>query len=156
MSSIVVSLHHGACMFFAGSFDAAYVMTISALPSQVLPTTNKRNAALVQKHMEEAIGVQPKRGLLRFVATQEENMANNGKTMAGEIDELERSGCITPTPEASSAGEGGTNDARKSKTRRKLSVKVSFFSYSSRRWCVSISADVDETVTYKLSPALWD
>jgi hypothetical protein len=126
MSSIVVSLHHGACMFFAGSFDAAYIMTISALPSQVLPTTNKRNAALIQKHMEEAIGVQPKRGLLRFVPTQEENMANNGKTMAGEIDELERSGCITPTLEASSAGESGASDARKSKARRKLSVKVGF------------------------------
>ncbi|KAK4456079.1 Tautomerase/MIF superfamily [Podospora aff. communis PSN243] len=123
MSSIVVSLHHGACMFFAGSFDAAYVMTISALPSQVLPTTNKRNAALVQKHMEEAIGVQPKRGLIRFVPIQEENMANNGKTMAGEIDELERNGCVIPTPEVSSAGESGTSDARRSKARRKLSVK---------------------------------
>ncbi|KAK0646498.1 Tautomerase/MIF superfamily [Cercophora newfieldiana] len=122
MSSIVVSLHHGACMFFAGSFDAAYVMTISALPSQLLPTTNKRNAALIQKHMEEAIGVLPKRGLLRFVPTQEENMANNGKTMAGEIDELERSGCITPTPEAVSSMEDGPNN-RKSKARRKLSVK---------------------------------
>lgn len=78
-------------MFFAGSFDAAYVMSVFALPSQLLPTTNKRNAALIQKHMQEAIGVKPARGLLRFVPTMEENLACNGKTMAGEIDELEKS-----------------------------------------------------------------
>ncbi|KAK4189590.1 Tautomerase/MIF superfamily [Podospora australis] len=91
VSSIVVTLHHGACMFFGGSFDPAYVMSIFALPSQLLPTTNKRNAALIQKHMEEAIGVLPARGFLRFVPTKEEHLACNGKTTAGEIDELEKS-----------------------------------------------------------------
>jgi len=125
MSSIIVSLHHGACMFFAGSFDAAYVMSISTLPSQLLPTTNKRNAALIQKHMEEAIGVHPKRGFLRFVPNQEENVANNGKTMAGEIDDLERSGCITPTPETTST----TTEDQKTRARRKLSVRVSPMRY---------------------------
>ncbi|KAK4650196.1 hypothetical protein QC762_705210 [Podospora pseudocomata] len=90
VSSIVVTLQHGACMLFGGTFDPAYVMSIYALPSQLLPTTNKRNAALIQKHMEEAIGVVPARGFLRFVPTKEEHLACNGKTMAGEIEELEK------------------------------------------------------------------
>ncbi|KAK4194731.1 Tautomerase/MIF superfamily [Triangularia verruculosa] len=90
VSSIVVTLQHGACMLFGGSFDPAYVMSIFALPSQLLPTTNKRNTALIQKHMEEAIGVVPARGFLRFVPIKEEHLACNGKTMAGEIDELEK------------------------------------------------------------------
>jgi hypothetical protein len=77
-------------MFFAGSFEAAYVMSIFALPSQLLPTTNKRNAALIQDYMQEAIGVRPARGFLRFVPTQEEHLACNGKTAAGEIEELEK------------------------------------------------------------------
>ncbi|KAK0736956.1 Tautomerase/MIF superfamily [Apiosordaria backusii] len=90
VSSIVVTLQHGACMLFGGTFDPAYVMSIFALPSQLLPTTNKRNTALIQKHMEEAIGVVPARGFLRFVPTKEEHLACNGNTMAGEIDELEK------------------------------------------------------------------
>ncbi|KAK4237923.1 Tautomerase/MIF superfamily [Achaetomium macrosporum] len=90
VSSIVVTLHHGACMIFGGSFEPAYIMSVFALPSQLLPTTNKRNAALIQKHMEETLEVPPARGFLRFVPTQEEHLACNGKTMAGEIDELEK------------------------------------------------------------------
>ncbi|KAK4179266.1 Tautomerase/MIF superfamily [Triangularia setosa] len=90
VSSIVITLQHGACMLFGGTFDPAYVMSIFALPSQLLPTTNKRNTALIQKHMEEVIGVVPARGFLRFVPTKEEHLACNGKTMAGEIDELEK------------------------------------------------------------------
>ncbi|KAK3302188.1 Tautomerase/MIF superfamily [Chaetomium strumarium] len=91
VSSIVVTLHHGACMIFGGSFEPAYILSVFALPSQLLPTTNKRNAALIQKHMEETLAVAPARGFLRFVPTQEEHLACNGKTMAGEIDELEKS-----------------------------------------------------------------
>ncbi len=121
MSSIVLHLQHGACMLYGGTFEPAYIMTISALPSQLMPTTNKRNAALIQKHMEEAIGVKPERGFLRFVPTAEENMATNGKTMAGEIDDLEK--------ERSFGGNPMMDDAmsivsRRSKARKKLSVRV--------------------------------
>lgn len=127
ISSIVVTLHHGACMFFAGTFDAAYVMSIFALPSQVLPTTNKRNTALIQRHMEGALGVNPKRGFLRFVPVDEEHMATNGKTMAGEIDDLERSYGASPAAEITSSSEPmAAVPSRSAKARRKLSVKVVF------------------------------
>ncbi|KAK3996055.1 Tautomerase/MIF superfamily [Cladorrhinum sp. PSN332] len=126
VTSIVVTLQHGACMFFGGSFDPAYVMSIFALPSQLLPTTNKRNTALIQKHMEEAIGVLPARGVLRFVPATEEQLACNGKTVAGEIDDLEKS---TVHCAQAMGGKDGVLDAqgdisRGTKARKKLSVRT--------------------------------
>ncbi|KAI1777936.1 Tautomerase/MIF [Hypoxylon cercidicola] len=85
-SSIVINLNHGCCMLFGGSFDPAYTLTIHALPCLVQPTTNKRNAALIQQHIKDTLGVISSRGYVRFVATPEENIAVGGKTIAAEID----------------------------------------------------------------------
>lgn len=90
MSSIVVNLQHGMCMMFGGSFDPAYTLTIHALPGQVQPTTNKRNAALIQTHVKETLGVPASRGYVRFVASPEENVAHGGKTVAGEMEDVEK------------------------------------------------------------------
>jgi hypothetical protein len=90
VSCISVTVRHGACVFVGGSFDPAYVLTVSALPPLVQPATNKRNAALIQKHMEQALRVPSTRGIVRFVPVQEENVAWGGKTVAGRIDELEK------------------------------------------------------------------
>ncbi|KAI1393403.1 Tautomerase/MIF [Hypoxylon trugodes] len=87
VSSIVINLNHGCCMMFGGSFEPAYTLTIHAIPSLVQPTTNKRNAALIQRHIHETLGVVISRGYVRFVATPEENVANGGKTIAAEINE---------------------------------------------------------------------
>jgi hypothetical protein len=65
-------------------------MSITALQSQLHPITNKRNAALLQKAMEDALGVIPERGLIRFMPITEENLATNGKTVAGEIEDLQK------------------------------------------------------------------
>ncbi|KJR88853.1 mif domain containing protein [Sporothrix schenckii 1099-18] len=102
LSSIVVTLQHGACMCFGGSFAPAYVMSVYGLPSQLQPTTNKRNAALIQRHMEETLGVPPARGHLRFVAVPEANLAYSGTTSLGHVDDLARAGAG-----ASSGGGGG-------------------------------------------------
>ncbi|KAG7122592.1 Macrophage migration inhibitory factor like protein [Verticillium longisporum] len=87
VSSIVVTLQHGACMLFGGSFDSAYTLSISGLPIEFAPTKNRRNAALLQKHLEESLGVLPHRGYLRFVPLSEENVAWDGKTVASELAE---------------------------------------------------------------------
>jgi hypothetical protein len=65
-------------------------MSITALQCQLQPVTNKRNAVLLQKAMEDAMGVVPERGLIRFLPIAEENLATNGKTIAGEIEDLEK------------------------------------------------------------------
>jgi hypothetical protein len=119
VSSIVVTLHHGACMVFGGTFDPAYVLSVFALPEQLQPTTNKRNASLIQKHMEEAIGVKPSRGFLRFIPTLEEHTARNGKTLAGEIDDLEKGSTIIPSEDPIVIPRS------RSKSKKRVSVRVS-------------------------------
>ncbi|KAM7221402.1 Tautomerase/MIF superfamily [Rhypophila decipiens] len=122
ITSIVVSLHHSTCMLYAGSLDPAYIMSITALPSQLQPTTNKRNAALIQRHMEDVLGVAPSRGLLRFVPTNDEHLASNGNTVAGEIEEAEKSqGISLPT----TGGDEGNSSLFRRKS-RKLGVKVGY------------------------------
>ncbi|KAI1637671.1 Tautomerase/MIF [Biscogniauxia mediterranea] len=90
ISSVAITLNHGSCMMFAGTFEPAYTLTIYALPNLVQPTTNKRNAALTQRHLQESLGVVPARGYIHFVATPEENVAIGGRTVAAEIEESTR------------------------------------------------------------------
>jgi len=104
-------------MCFGGTFDPSYAMSISTIPSELQPTTNKRNAALIQKHMEEALGVLPSRGVLRFVPVAEENMAVNGMTVAGALDDLGKSGLDT-------AAAGHNLASRRFRGGKRLSVKV--------------------------------
>lgn len=58
-SSILINLTHSACLLFAGNFDSAYILTITALPSALQSTTNKRNAALLQSFMTESLASLP-------------------------------------------------------------------------------------------------
>ncbi len=75
---------------FGGSFDPAYVLTINALPSQIQPTTNKRNAALTQAFLHDVLGVTADRGVIRFNAIAESDLATNGQTILGEIALLDK------------------------------------------------------------------
>ncbi|KAL6720572.1 hypothetical protein ACLMJK_002496 [Lecanora helva] len=90
-SSIFITLSHSACLLFGGSFDSAYMITISALSSQLLPTTNKRNAALLQTFLADSLGVAPARGVIRFSRIPDEDMAYNGTTVLGQIENLQKS-----------------------------------------------------------------
>lgn len=89
-ASIMITVNHSACLLLGGSFEPTYILTINALPVQLQPTTNKRNAALIQAFMTESIGVAPDRGILKFVPIAEDGLATNGMTILGEIDRLER------------------------------------------------------------------
>ncbi|KUI62277.1 hypothetical protein VP1G_09404 [Cytospora mali] len=87
LSSIAVHVQHSACIFFAGTFEPAYVVTVSALAPYVRPMTNRRNAYLLSDHLEEAPGVLSPRGLIRFTALTEKDVALCGKTMAQVLEE---------------------------------------------------------------------
>ena len=89
-TSIMITVSHSACLLLGGSFEPTYILTINALPVQLQPTTNKRNAAMIQNFMTESIGVPTDRGIVKFVAIQEDNFAMNGMTILGEIENLER------------------------------------------------------------------
>lgn len=86
----MITVNHSACLLLGGSFEPTYVLTITALPAHVQPTTNKRNAALIQNFMFESLGVPLERGIVKFVAIQEECIAINGTTILGEIESMQR------------------------------------------------------------------
>lgn len=90
-TSIMITVNHSACLLLGGSFEPTYILTINALPVQLQPTLNKRNAAMIQAFMTESIGVSIDRGIVKFVPIQEEAFAMNGMTILGEIENLERS-----------------------------------------------------------------
>jgi len=104
-------------MCFGGTFDPSYTVSIFALPAELPPTINQRNAALIQNHLEVALGVLPSRGILRFVPVAEENMAVNGKTVTGILEDAGRG--------VSEGGAAGQNRAsRRFRAGKRLSVKV--------------------------------
>lgn len=83
------------------------MLTITTVPSQMQPATNKRNAALIQSFMADILSVPPDRGIIKFAPIPEENYAMNGNTMLGEIERMERQ-TTTEAPKRS------LTDARKS------------------------------------------
>ncbi|KAI6246122.1 hypothetical protein HI914_05360 [Erysiphe necator] len=90
-NSILVTLSHSCCVLFGGNSEPAYMLNVTALPSQVLPITNRRNAVLLAKAMEDALGVSAERGIIKFTSISEDSLAYNGRTVGREIEELERS-----------------------------------------------------------------
>ncbi|KAK0121426.1 hypothetical protein ONS95_009720 [Cadophora gregata] len=116
-TSIVVTLTHSLCMLFGGNFDPAYTLTITALPSQLQPVTNKRNAALLAQHMQDSLQVTPRRGIIKFISIAEENLANDGKTVSGEIEDLEKE------PVESNSGFHSSLSRATTKSRKRQSMK---------------------------------
>ena len=87
---IMIMLDHSSCLMYGGSFDPAYMLTISALPAQLMPTTNKRNASLIQQFFTESLNVPADRGIVRFIAIPEENLASDGMTVMGIMENQNR------------------------------------------------------------------
>ncbi|KAK5128865.1 hypothetical protein LTR85_000198 [Meristemomyces frigidus] len=89
-SSIMIKVDHSACLALGGTFDPCYILTVTSLPSQMGPTVNKRNAALIQSFMADILSVPSDRGIVKFQPIEECNYAMNGTTMLGEIERLEK------------------------------------------------------------------
>ncbi|KAG4437297.1 hypothetical protein IFR05_007235 [Cadophora sp. M221] len=124
-NSIVVTLTHSLCLLFGGNFDPAYTLTITALPSQLQPVTNKRNAALLGTHMQESLSVAPRRGVINFIAIAEENLANDGKTVSGEIEDLEKETSESNTSLQRSLSRGTTKSRKRQSMKSLRGVKSS-------------------------------
>jgi hypothetical protein len=86
----MITVNHSACLLLGGSFEPTYVLTISGLPVQLQPTTNKRNAALITNFMFESIGVPSDRAIIKFTPIPEDSLAMNGMTVLGDIEKMER------------------------------------------------------------------
>lgn len=112
-------MQHSQCIFFAGTFEPAYIVKVSALGPYIQPATNRRNAFVLAEHLEEALGVQPPRGLISFEPLSEDNFASGGKTIAHVLDDALDSG---------GGGMGVIEEQRQasySSRMKRISVKVS-------------------------------
>jgi len=89
-SSIVINLGHSACLIYGGSFEPAYILTVTALPSLVQSTTNKRNLALLQSFLNKSLNVPAHRGVVRFIGVAEDSFGTRGTTVLGEIESLSK------------------------------------------------------------------
>ncbi|KAL9116220.1 MAG: hypothetical protein Q9227_000591 [Pyrenula ochraceoflavens] len=89
-SCIMVSVQQSTPIIFAGNDEPAYLLTVTALSSEITPTKNKRITALTQDFLSEVIGIPSRRGVIRFVPIAEHDLATNGMTTLGEIEELSR------------------------------------------------------------------
>jgi hypothetical protein len=80
-------LDHSACVYLSGSFEPAYILTLTAIPSLFAgPTVNKRNAFLIQHFFAEELHVEPDRGVVRFNAIPEDCYATDGITVQGKLE----------------------------------------------------------------------
>ena len=95
-------------MLVGGNSEPAYHLTITALQAEIAPTKNKRSTHLIQDFMQESLVISPKRGVVRFEAVAEENLATNGMTALQEIEQLQRT----------SVEEGGLHRAISRQSRR--------------------------------------
>lgn len=89
-SSIMVMVLPEIPMLLGGCNESCYHLTITALPSEVAPTKNKRCTHLLQSFMRDTLNIDCRRGIVRFEAVPEENLATNGMTALQEIEEMER------------------------------------------------------------------
>lgn len=118
----MITVNHSACLLLGGSFEPTYILAINALPVQLQPTTNKRNAALIQQFMCESIGVTADRGIIKFVPIQEESLAMNGMTILGDIERLERKNAEET---GANVKRAVTKTSRKSFSKAKSSIQLS-------------------------------
>lgn len=112
-TSIMIRVDHSACLALGGNFDPCYILTISAIQSQMGPSTNKRNAAMIQKFMADILSVPSERGVVTFVPLAEENIAIGGSTMLSEIERQEKRNSVIADP-------NGLKSAIKDASRRSM------------------------------------
>ncbi|KAH8169556.1 macrophage migration inhibitory factor (MIF) domain-containing protein [Sarocladium implicatum] len=124
VSHVAISLQHGACLHFGGTFDPAYTIAVHAPPKLIQPATNRRNIALLQTHLEGAVRVGPARGFVRFVPVHEDFSGWKGDTIAGQKDrEKERERHRDKGDDQKENQDEDGSPTRKKKAIRSLSLK---------------------------------
>ncbi|KAF2032044.1 Tautomerase/MIF [Setomelanomma holmii] len=86
--SVTLELQHSTCLLFNGSFEPAYLLTITALPSESRRRSNMENAMVMQDFLAKTMMVSPDRGIVSFKTIEADHLAVNGTTIRGESDRL--------------------------------------------------------------------
>jgi hypothetical protein len=77
-------------ILLGGNVEPAYHITITALSSEITPTKNKRSTVLPHAFILESLDIPLEKGVIRFDAIAEENLAINGKTVLQEVEEMQK------------------------------------------------------------------
>ena len=99
----MINVDHSQCLMFGKSFEPTYILTITTVPSELRAESNKLNALYIQAFMSDLLSVPPERGVLRFEAVPEENLALNGMTVLGSIERIQSMRTVPKRLSASSA-----------------------------------------------------
>lgn len=89
-NNIMITAVTNAQIMLAGSTESAYLLAITALPSEIVPIKNRRTTAIVQEHLSEVLLIPSNRGVIKFHAIREEEFATNGMTVQQEIEKIEQ------------------------------------------------------------------
>lgn len=89
-NNIMITTVTNAHIMLAGSTEAAYLLTITALPFEIVPIKNQRTITIVQEHLSEALLIPSSRGVIKFHAIREEDFATNSMTVQQEIEKFEQ------------------------------------------------------------------
>jgi len=87
----MVTVQQETYVLFGSNSLPSYLLTVYALPVFIAPVTNLRNTALIQKALEDLLGIPPSLGVVIYIPIPEANLATNGMTVRSEISQIERS-----------------------------------------------------------------
>lgn len=86
----MMKIEHSACIALGGTFEPCYILTINTVPSQMGPSVNRRNAALIQGFMAEILSVPAERGIVKFISIEEDNLALGGDTVSPDKERSDK------------------------------------------------------------------
>lgn len=92
INNIMITFTTDAEIMMGGSTEPAYLLTITALPSEIAATKNMRSTSLIQCFLAQNLQIPKERGVIRFQATKDEDLATNGMTILQEIEKAEQDG----------------------------------------------------------------
>ena len=89
-SSILVYVIHSACLLIDGRARPAYLLTISALESQLSPAMNQWRIDCLTPLLRGFLGAEPAHSVIRFLSLNDADLAQGDITMRACIDDMEK------------------------------------------------------------------
>lgn len=74
----MIKVDHSACLALGGTFDPCYILTLTTLPSEMGPTMNKRNAALIQSFKADILSVPSQMNYIISIPRYRRRLPMNG------------------------------------------------------------------------------
>ncbi|KAK5069649.1 hypothetical protein LTR64_008330 [Lithohypha guttulata] len=88
-NNIMVVARPNVHIMMAASTEPAYLVAITAMPSEIAATKNLRTVMIVQDFLAEALQIPVNRGIIKFHPVQEDELGSNKTTVKDEIEVLQ-------------------------------------------------------------------